>query len=230
MSVPRDSHDATTFYIRLNALQDDAPSGGLGSTIVAICLNSVGGFLSSLSLILMKLAHVRAERKAMEMKREGGNNDEDKKQPIFCTCLWMSSFVLLIVGSLANIVGLRFGNQLLLSALASLSIIFNTGLSVCILKETWFKSDFLAVFLMVLGAVLFLTCAHNSKQDYTFEELKDLYLRTESLAVYGSVVVLVVIAYLIDIAMRKKLVGYMERLKELAMIDAEGLFKSPISL
>jgi len=45
----------------------------------------------------------------------------------------------LIIGSVLNIVALGYGNQVLLASLRSVSIIFNTVLSIWMLKEPFLK-------------------------------------------------------------------------------------------
>lgn len=139
----------------------------------------------------------------------------------FCTPVWVVGFALLIGGSTLNIVALRFGNQLLLSSLASVSIVFSTVLSVWILKETWFKSDMLAIFLMCLGSVLFMLFAHNSKQDYTYDELQGLYLRIASITVYVAAAVITAGTYALDRRIRDELNQYMVQLRTTASVDQE---------
>ena len=89
------------------------------------------------------------------------------------------------LGSVFNVVALKFGSQVLLSSMGSFTIVFNSILSVIILKEHLFKSDLIAIFLISLGSTLFLLQAKNDDIKYTPEQIRSMYLRPTSLIYMG---------------------------------------------
>lgn len=95
-------------------------------TSICLLLASFGSFFSSLGLVLMKYAHVKTEKAKKHAQ----------SRSVFCSIIWITGLISLILGSVFNIVALRVGNQFLLSSTCALSIIFNTLLSVCFLKES----------------------------------------------------------------------------------------------
>lgn len=160
--------------------------------MLAICFTSLGGFLSALGLVLMKLAH---------MRRQGKENQTS----LLCSPIWIAGFTSLIVGSVLNIVALGYGNQVLLSSFAGFTIIANTVLSVLLLKEPFYKTDPIAIALMCLGSGGFLFFAKNSPQDYDFDTLIALYRKPSSFMFYVLTVVIAVGSILSDNNARNRL-------------------------
>jgi drug/metabolite transporter (DMT)-like permease len=137
----------------------------------AVFYTILGSVFSSLALILMKKSHNRAEL-------DYSNNI---KRNSYCNPLWLFGFAILILGSILNIIALGYGNVLLLASSSSLSIIFNTGLSVTLLNEKLLKKDILAMTFICIGSILFLTVAKNDPEEYTVSTLMDLYIRPISI-------------------------------------------------
>jgi len=151
-------------------------------TLISIVLTLIGCFLSSLSLVMMKVAH----------------NNNKQEESVFKLKEWWIGLVNLIAGSVINVVALGYGNQLMLASTSSISIIFNTLLSVFILKETFFRSDAISILLICTGSVLFLAIAKNDETTYTEEELANLYWRPVSLVYISASLLFIVWAYYFD--------------------------------
>ena len=95
---------------------------------------------------------------------------EKKVPPVYCMPIWMIGMACLIIGSLSNIVGVRIGNQVLCASTGTFSLIVNALMAIYCLKEAWYRSDLLAIFLMILGSLLFiLNSKINENDDYTFD-------------------------------------------------------------
>lgn len=97
----------------------------------------------------------------------------------------------LILGSVFNIIALGIGNQFLMSSTCALSIIFNTLLSVCFLKETIHQSDIVSLIIISTGCTLFMITAKASDETYTPQMIYDLYVRTTSVIFISFAVVFI---------------------------------------
>lgn len=117
---------------------------------------------------MMKYAHVKAEQ---------DDSAQQQNRKVFCSFTWITGFINLLIGTVFNTVALRIGNQFLLSSTCALSIIFNTLLSVCFLKESIQQSDVISLALISAGCTLFMLTAKASDQTYSQSELLDLFMR-----------------------------------------------------
>ena len=154
----------------------------LSDFVISIILTVFGCFLSSLSLVLMKVAH----------------NKNKREISIFKLLEWWAGMLTLIVGSVINVVALGYGNQLMLASSSSISIIFNTLLSVFMLKEKFFKSDGIAISIICIGSILFLSVAKDEDESLDENKLASLYWRPISLMYITASLGFVVWAYLFD--------------------------------
>jgi len=105
----------------------------------------------------------------------------NSNRSVFCSPLWLCGMLCLLSGSVLDITSLAKGNQLLLSCLSSVSILWNTLLSVILLNETLTLKDCFAILIICIGCILFLLLAKNNEVGYSSEELVALYLRPTSL-------------------------------------------------
>ena len=122
---------------------------------IAISLSFVGSLFTSISFIMMKLAH----------------NKFDDQKPVYKQPIWMLGFMTLLIGQVVNIWSYEFGDQVLLSSTTSFTVIFNTILSRAVLKEHIGLQGYLAIALICVGSTLFFTNAKNDDENYTQEEL-----------------------------------------------------------
>ena len=64
---------------------------------------------------------------------------------------------------MCDVTALSYGNVTLLASMSALSIIFNTVLSVVLLKENFSKSSLFSILIICIGSGLFLVNAKNEK-------------------------------------------------------------------
>ena len=99
-----------------------------------------------------------------------------------------------------NAVALGLGDQILFSVTSSFSIVLNTIFSVIFLKESLIHADFLAIFLICIGATLFLLVAKNDSEMFSKEQLYDLYTRPIIFVFFicaGSIILIIYLFYLV---------------------------------
>lgn len=116
---------------------------------MAIFLMLIGTFMSACSLVLMKVGHKRVM-----------NNDGNICYQMF----WLLGMAMMMSREVVHISALSFGNQVLLSSSSSITIIYNTIMSVIFLKETLYKTDIFAISMIFTGSIIFLQIAHNKKE------------------------------------------------------------------
>jgi hypothetical protein len=118
------------------------------------------------------------------------------------TCKWIGGFFVLIIGSFLYIAALCFGNQIFLGCSSAISIIFNTVISAVVLKERIVKTDILAIILICIGTITFMVIAKNEKIALTTDQIQNLYLNVQSIIFISSCLVLLIIIYLFNHAIR----------------------------
>jgi uncharacterized membrane protein len=74
---------------------------------------------------------------------------------------WLMGVFMMALREVVHVTALSYGNQVLLSSSSSITIIHNTILSVVFLKETLHKTDVIAISMICMGSMAFLTIAHN---------------------------------------------------------------------
>ena len=107
---------------------------------MTIIFTLVACFSNALSLILMKVSiekvsqeHRKLHASNMEMKPE--ERQEIKQQSTVCNKWWISGFFFVVLGSVANIGAVGYGNLVLLASTSALTLLFSTLLSIKILGE-----------------------------------------------------------------------------------------------
>ena len=140
----------------------------MSKTIISITLSLFGSLFTSTSFIMMKVVHNKTNGKFNPLK-----------EPV-----WIGGFLSIVIGTLFNMGAMAFGTQVLLSSTSSFSIIFNTVLSSCYLKETLLRSDILAIFLICFGSTMFLVSAKNDETKYDAAQIKAKYTSSTSLVFY----------------------------------------------
>ena len=117
----------------------------------------------------MKLAHNRVSKRV-----------NTKAKSAYCDSLMAAGIIILTLGSLINTFALAFGNQVFLASMGSVTVIINCGLSVLCLKERLFKVDMVGILIACIGSTLFMVQAKDTGEDYTPDQLFDLYTRPVS--------------------------------------------------
>lgn len=123
-------------------------------------------FSNALSLILMKLSIEKVSQKHRKLKAENEGLDvstrsDIEKESSVLNKWWIAGFVFIIVGTVSNIFAIRYGNLVLLASTSALTLIFSTVLSVKILGEEIYKSDFIGIFLICIGCICSMLCAQR---------------------------------------------------------------------
>lgn len=175
---------------------DQSREDQVGYTVLALFFAIFSSLSTALGLVLMKLAHVNTNQENQELDEEERVNRS--RCAVCARPTWVCGGLAVIGGSALQLAALGFGNQVLLSGLMALGIVFNSILSVLILKEPCAKSDPFALLLMVIGSAFFVILAKNPQEDYTLERLVALYIRFESITVAVMTIILLFIANYLD--------------------------------
>eukprot|EP01083_Nonionella_stella_P280966 956008_1 len=89
--------------------------------------------------------------------------------------MWVSGFMIYVVGSLLNAAALKFGAQSVVAPLGALTLVANTILATKFLGEPFEKNDIWGILLVILGSVLAVIFGPKSQgPDPTVEELQQL--------------------------------------------------------
>ena len=105
-----------------------------------------GSIFMSLFYIFGKLGHNRIARK--EENVEGLR--------LLCEPILILSLVVLFFGCVINTVGLGYGNQMLFATTSSFTIIVNSFMGTCILKEKLSKMDLAGIVIACVGSYFYL--------------------------------------------------------------------------
>jgi hypothetical protein len=148
------------------------------------------------------------------------------KEPV-----WIGGFLSIIVGSLFNMGAMAYGTQVLLSSTSSFSILFNTLLSCCYLKETLFRSDIIAIFLICFGSTMFLVSAKNDETKYDAATIKAKYTSQTSIIFYVLAGSSMIAAHMTSEFLKRKIANfYYEKTAERTplknVIQAIQIYKS----
>ena len=103
--------------------------------------------------------------------------------------LWRCGLLLIIFGSLFDVVALGLGPQSLIAPLGSLTLVSNIACAYCLLRERVSRYDIGATALIVLGSSIAIGWGKKQEETYTVEQLFDLYHQAEFIA-YATVVIL----------------------------------------
>ena len=173
---------------------DDATRSALDDTLFAILFTILGCFFNALSLILMKFSIEKVARDA--------RNTNNKKKSSVCNRYWLSGFTSIILGTLFNILAIKYGNLMLLAASSALTLIFNTILSVRILGESYQKSDILAILLICTGSISCMLFSKNDTKRYSNDYVNEMFLSLESLTYLGVSFAVLILVYIINYIIR----------------------------
>lgn len=109
---------------------------------------------------------------------------------------WISGFIFIVIGTLANIGAVKFGNLLLLASTSALTLIFSAVLSIKILGESYQKSDILAMLLICVGSIASMMVAKTSTEEFTAKEITDLFTSNASIGYIGFAIIYMSCAYI----------------------------------
>ena len=93
------------------------------NTIIAVCLASAGSISQGIGYVVQKKGH--NEVNAINNTTQ----NESEKKTYLTNCLWITGFVVYVIGSLLNAAALKFGAQSVVSPLGALTLVANTILA-----------------------------------------------------------------------------------------------------
>ena len=184
------------------------------TTMLAMGFTVTGCFLNALSSILMKYSmEVKIPNEVQEMppvdiespnQSQAEPHPKDSQKHSILNKYWISGFICVIFGTIANILAIRFGDLLLLASSSALTMIFNTILSVYILGESFTKWDVIAIFLICSGSISCMIFSKTSNQELSEDELYGRYTSTGSLIYLILSAVFILGVYRFDISIRSQ--------------------------
>ena len=122
-----------------------------------LLLGIMGCLFTSMSFIMMKISHNRFSQGLLNGR--------------FLNRYWLLGFFFILCGCLFNTLSLSVGNQTLLAGTSPCTVILTCFLSVIILKERLLKIDFLAIMIICVGSVFFLSNTKNVPREFSQEEV-----------------------------------------------------------
>ena len=102
---------------------------------IIFCLAS--NLFMGLSFIFMRIAHLKKSKE--EAQDENTENGDNEKGCVVCHPFWLGGLFCGGLGIILQLLSLNFGNQVLLSGLMTLGVLFSYMLSILILKEPCHK-------------------------------------------------------------------------------------------
>ena len=117
--------------------------------MIAISLSLCSCLLNSLAFILMKKSHINTA------KAKSGSN-------AFLQPIWILGFILSFTTIGLDTIAMNYGNQILLASCSAISVLFNSILSVLLLKENIQVGDVFALIVICTGATMFMMNAKNT--------------------------------------------------------------------
>ena len=128
-----------------------------------------------------------------------------KTKSVYCDSFFAAGMIMLVFGSLINTFALAFGNQVFLASMGSVTVIINCGLSVLCLKERLFKVDMIGILIACIGSTLFMVQAKDTEENYTPEQLFDLYTRPVSFIFLAFFAIAAIATYSLDAKVKTQL-------------------------
>ena len=131
------------------------------SWIVGVSLASFASVLSNLGVNLQKKSHLQNPIVI----------DEDGKQletpNYFEDRIWVLGLLCIIVGSFADFAALGFASQSIVAPLGSLTLVANVFFAPLLLGEVVSRSDIMATFVILCGAIIAVVFANHDETTYT---------------------------------------------------------------
>jgi len=108
-------------------------------------------------------------------------NAKNKKSP-YKHPLWMCGLVLLVVGSLADLVSFGFADMSLLAPLGAMTLVVNLFIAPCFNGENLSKKDVFFTGVILGGTILSISFGNKESKNYTLDELIVLYQKKPFIA------------------------------------------------
>jgi len=120
--------------------------------------------LSTFGINLQKYSHLQCQAQG----RPGQN-----PTPYYLRGFWWAGFLLIIFGTVLDVVALAFAAQSLVAPLAGLSLVFNVLIAPCFLEEVVTRIDLVATAIILLGCTMAVAFADHEHTSYDFDEIVD---------------------------------------------------------
>jgi len=128
----------------------------------ALCVFASG--LSTFGINLQKYSHLQSAESL---------SPGQAAQPYYLRGFWWAGFLLIIFGTLMDVVALAFAAQSLVAPLAGLSLVFNVLLAPCFLDEVVTRIDLIATGVILLGCTMAVAFADHEHTSYNFDDIVD---------------------------------------------------------
>jgi drug/metabolite transporter (DMT)-like permease len=134
---------------------------------VAVPVSVLGNFLNSVGYIIQKKGHNAV---LLHPNEDGSVNSYAKSNT------WRLGFLVYVIGSLLHGYALSQGSQSLITPLESVTLIANTFLCPLFLGERLRRIDIIGTVIILCGCTLAVVFGPTSDEDYTADDLIDLYI------------------------------------------------------
>eukprot|EP01084_Bolivina_argentea_P219527 372309_1 len=136
--------------------------------IIAVVLASLGAIAQAIGYVVQKKGHNQVNAGNLTIV-----NEKDK-QSYTTSCLWITGFLIYVIGSLLTAAALKWGAQSVVSPLGALTLVANTILATKFLGEPFEREDIWGIILVIAGSTIAVIFGPKSEgPDPTIDELID---------------------------------------------------------
>ena len=132
--------------------------------VLGCALATLGSFLSAISFIFMKMAHLKVEKALQKQNQDSSRKlsmtsftsiSEHAKINAYMQPLWWIGFIGVCLQFFVNSLALGFASVILLSSTGCFTLIFNSILTPLMLGEVFhYKSEIPSMLIIILGCTL----------------------------------------------------------------------------
>ena len=133
---------------------------------VLLCL--CGAAFTNLGLTLQKLSFLRTDAL---------HPPPSPSPPACCQPLWLLGFSIFLVGQVGGMIAMGFSSQSVVATLGSFSLVTNCIFAPLILKEQMTALMGVSIAVIMLGSGVVVLSSNHDNQDYTLDELLQLFRR-----------------------------------------------------
>jgi len=133
--------------------------------VVGVMLSFGGCTMSNLGVNMQKFSHTQTLK-------------SNKTKSAYKHPLWLCGLVLLLVGSIADLVSFGFADMSLLAPLGAMTLVVNLFIAPCFNGENLTRRDVFYTSVILGGTILSISFGNKSSTNFTLEQLIALYGRT----------------------------------------------------
>ena len=112
--------------------------------------------------------------------------------------IWITGFVLVIIGALADFGALSLAAQSIVAPIGSFTLVANIGFASCWLGEQLGWKDVLGTGMVIVGSVLSVAFGNHDDTSYTMEQIKEYWALPAFLGFLGVVAFLLLVCYFVS--------------------------------